>query len=54
MAVAPSMPSLVRSHDGLITLAYVGFATIALVVLYFTMGAPSFDEVALSIMAVMP
>jgi hypothetical protein len=48
------MPSLVRSHDGLITLSYVGFAAIALVALYITMGAPSFDEVALSLMCVMP
>ncbi len=54
MAIAPSMPSFVRSHDGLITLSYIGFAAIALVLLYFAMGEPSFDEVALSIMAVMP
>ncbi len=54
MAIAPSVPSFVRSYDGLITLSYVGFAAIALVALYFTMGAPSFDDVALSMMAVMP
>ncbi|WP_271597481.1 hypothetical protein [Bradyrhizobium sp. CCBAU 45384] len=48
------MPSLARSHDGLITLSYVVFAAIALVVLYFTMGAPSFDEVALAAITVMP
>jgi hypothetical protein len=54
MAIAPSMPSFVRSYDGLITLGYIAFAAGALVALYFAAGGPSFEDTALSIMAVMP
>jgi hypothetical protein len=49
-----SVPSLVRSHDGLIILSYAAFAVIALVAIYFASGGPSFAGPDLSVMAMMP
>ncbi|MHC2279969.1 hypothetical protein ACVME8_006612 [Bradyrhizobium diazoefficiens] len=43
------MPSLVRSHDHLITLGYAAFAVVILVAIYFASGGPSFAEADFSV-----
>jgi hypothetical protein len=54
MAIAHTIPSSVRSYDGLITLGYIAFAAVMLAAIYFASGGPSFTEVDLSALAMMP
>ena len=55
MAIAlRTMPSSVRSYDGLIILGYIAFATGMLAAIYFASGGPSFTDADLSAMAMMP
>ncbi|SFI42717.1 hypothetical protein [Bradyrhizobium sp. Gha] len=54
MTISHTMPSSVRSYDGLITLGYIAFAVTLLAAIYFASGGPSFTESDLSTMAMMP
>ena len=47
-------PVFVRSYDGLIVLGYIAVAVVMLAAIYFASGGPSFAEVDLSAMAMMP
>ncbi|MCG2633251.1 hypothetical protein L6654_42865 [Bradyrhizobium sp. WYCCWR 13023] len=54
MAIAHTIPSSVRSHDGLIILGYIAFAGVLLAAIYFASGGPSFSDADLSVMAMVP
>jgi hypothetical protein len=54
MVIAHAIPSFVRSYDGLIVLGYIAVAVVMLAAIYFASGGPSFTEVDLSAMAMMP
>ncbi|WP_298876518.1 hypothetical protein [uncultured Bradyrhizobium sp.] len=52
MAISHTMPSSVRSYDGLIIFGYVAFSIVMLAAIYFASGGPGFTD--LSAMAAMP
>ncbi|MGX4770559.1 hypothetical protein ACWAUC_12270 [Bradyrhizobium guangdongense] len=54
MAISHTMPSSVRSGDGLIILGYMALALVLLGALYIASGGPSFTDVDLTTMAMMP
>ncbi|MHC2332787.1 hypothetical protein [Bradyrhizobium sp. USDA 4454] len=54
MAISHTMPSSVRSHDGLIIFGYIAFSVLMLATIYFASGGPSFTDADLANMAMMP
>ncbi|WP_298885016.1 hypothetical protein [uncultured Bradyrhizobium sp.] len=53
MAISHTMPSSVRSHDGLIVFGYLALSVLMLVAIYLPTG-PSFADTDLTTMAMVP
>ncbi|MGY3528969.1 MULTISPECIES: hypothetical protein [Bradyrhizobium] len=54
MAISHTMPSSVRSHDGLIIFGYIAFSVLMLATIYFASSGPSFTDADLATMTMMP
>jgi len=54
MAISHTMPSSVRSYDGLIIFGYAAFSVVMLAAIYFASGGPGFTDADLIAMAMMP
>ncbi|MGY4154312.1 MULTISPECIES: hypothetical protein [Bradyrhizobium] len=54
MAILHTMPSSVRSYDGLIVFGYAAFSVLMLATIYLASGGPSFTNADLATMTMMP